>query len=101
MYVPVFKLPFVTHFKIFRVNIQYDIVFTLPQATGFISSATQDETLLTERVNISLFNAPGVQPRSHAPPGYADAAAGDYNITAGYLENGNQRFYHRHGFTTR
>ncbi|EIM91107.1 uncharacterized protein STEHIDRAFT_152778 [Stereum hirsutum FP-91666 SS1] len=84
-----------------RFSLRYDMVFIPPQATGFIPSAPQDEPLLAERVNISLSNAPGVQPRSHAPPGYTDPMVGDYNVTAGYLENGNQRFYHRHGFTTR
>ena len=54
---------------------------------------TGDDPLLLEPVTIASVNAPGVLPRtSHAgPPGYAPRSEGDYNTTAGFLENGNQR----------
>ena len=49
------------------------------------------EALLSERIAIASVNAPGVVPRSYAPPGYVFPEEGDYNNTVGYLENGNQR----------
>jgi hypothetical protein len=45
-------------------------------------------------VQICTNNAPGVVPRSSAPPDYVpeQEEAGSYMMTTGMLENGNQRF---------
>jgi hypothetical protein len=76
--------------------LQYYITLAPFTATGFASSTTDAPSLLTEKVSIVTENAPGVVPRSHAPPGYVRPEEGDYNNSVGYLENGNQRFYHHH-----
>lgn len=60
------------------------------EAPGF-SQEGQQSALLTEGVTIHTANAPGVIPRSYAPPGYEHAQEGNYNNAIGYLENGNQR----------
>lgn len=59
-------------------------------ASGFNPSEAPTEALLSEKLVITSANAPGVVPRSYAPPGYVPPE-GDYNIATGYLENGNQR----------
>ncbi|KAI0326428.1 hypothetical protein GY45DRAFT_1285553 [Cubamyces sp. BRFM 1775] len=95
-----------------RFSLRYTLVLLPFQAPGFVPSAGHSggasaasgsgagavgEALLSERIAIASVNAPGVVPRSYAPPGYVFPEEGDYNNTVGYLENGNQRFYH-HGF---
>lgn len=65
-------------------------------ASGFAPAAPADQPLLSEKVAIVTENAPGVIPHSHAPPGYVKPEEGNYNNSMGYLENGNQRFYHHH-----
>ncbi|EIN09874.1 hypothetical protein PUNSTDRAFT_133646 [Punctularia strigosozonata HHB-11173 SS5] len=71
-----------------------------PPAVGSSSSAGSEEFLLTERVTITTVPAAGPSPRAYAPPGYRDENnQGDYNTAIGFLENGNQRFYHHHGGT--
>ena len=62
--------------------------FSVP---GFIQEGRQDDTLLTEGITIHAANAPGISPRSYAPPGYEHTEEGNYNNAIGYLENGNQR----------
>jgi hypothetical protein len=70
-----------------------------PKATGFIP-AVQDTTtpLLSVPVQIGTTNAPGVVPRSNAPPDYVaeQEEEGSYANTVGMLENGNQRFLGHH-----
>lgn len=65
------------------------------EATGFVPAAA-DVPLFTERVIVHTLSAPGVTPRSFAPPGYAQSTEGNYNTVAGYLENGNQRCVRLH-----
>lgn len=69
-------------------------------AAGFAPAGDvpANEPLLSEQIEIATENSPGVFPRSHAPPGYVKPEEGNYNNAMGYLENGNQRFYHHHGF---
>ncbi|TBU40330.1 hypothetical protein BD309DRAFT_967722 [Dichomitus squalens] len=88
------KLPFVFP----RFSVRYALVLLQFQAPGFAPASSDVEPLISERVTITGLNAPGVVPRSYAPPGYVHAEEGDYNTAMGYLENGNQRFYHHHGF---
>ncbi|KAI5122909.1 hypothetical protein M0805_007587 [Coniferiporia weirii] len=82
-----------------RLSIRYHISVLPFSASGFVSSGetTADQLLLSEKVDIVTDNAPGVIPRSHAPPGYVKPEEGNYNNAMGYLENGNQRFYHHGG----
>ena len=61
-----------------------------------VSGMNIPQPLLSQKVTIVTANAPGVIPQSHAPPGYVRPEEGDYNNSMGYLENGNQRFYHHH-----
>lgn len=63
-------------------------------AVGFSPSTPVDQQLISQKVDIVAENVPGVVPRSHAPPGYVRPDQGNYNNSMGYLENGNQRFYH-------
>ncbi|KAI0367999.1 hypothetical protein BV20DRAFT_949122 [Pilatotrama ljubarskyi] len=81
-----------------RFSLRYMLVLLPFQAPGFATATPAGEPLLTERITITSANAPGVVPRSYAPPGYVNPEEGDYNTAMGYLENGNQRFYHHHGF---
>lgn len=60
------------------------------EAPGYTPKEAPTETLLKEKLVITAANAPGVVPRSYTPPGYV-APESDYNIAAGFLENGNQR----------
>jgi hypothetical protein len=50
-----------------------------------------------ERITITMANAPGITPVSQIPPGYEVDTEGDYNVAAGLLESGDQRFmlFHR------
>ncbi|KAL7279290.1 hypothetical protein ACG7TL_007131 [Trametes sanguinea] len=85
-----------------RFSLRYMLALLPFQAPGFAPAAPagpDSEALLTVPVSITTVNAPGVVPRSYAPPGYVFPEEGDYNTAVGYLENGNQRFYHHHGFT--
>jgi hypothetical protein len=66
-----------------------------PKATGFTPLALDaGAPLLSVPVQICTNNAPGVVPRSSAPPDYVpeQEEAGSYMMTTGMLENGNQRF---------
>ncbi|KAF7312501.1 hypothetical protein MIND_00263800 [Mycena indigotica] len=65
--------------------------------TGFAPDK-KPTALLSEPVKIVSKHIPGIVPRSYAPPGYKKPVESDYNAAVGYLENGNQRFYHRGGF---
>jgi hypothetical protein len=61
---------------------------------GFAPASAPGDPLLTECVTITMANAPGVTPSSQIPPAYeAPIAEGDYNITAGLFESGNQLFF--------
>lgn len=61
-----------------------------PEAPGFVP-ANPLTALFTEIVTIHTLGPVGVTPRAFAPPGYAPQIQANYNIAAGYLENGNQR----------
>lgn len=75
---------------------QYHISVFPFSAPGYMPSMGKEELLASDKVAIVTENAPGVIPRSHAPPGYEKPQEGNYNTSMGYLENGNQRFYHHH-----
>ncbi|OBZ62661.1 hypothetical protein A0H81_15025 [Grifola frondosa] len=81
-----------------KFSLRYMLVLLPFQAPGFSSASSASEPLLTEKIMITSVNAPGVVPRSYAPPGYVHPEEGDYNTAVGYLENGNQRFLHHGGF---
>jgi hypothetical protein len=72
---------------------QYSIAFLPPNLAGFIPITAPEDPLLTERVTITMASAPGVIPSSQMPPSY-EVLTENYNVAAGYLENGNQRFFH-------
>ncbi|KAL1949605.1 hypothetical protein VTO73DRAFT_8486 [Trametes versicolor] len=74
-----------------RFSLRYMLVLLPFQAPGFSPASPAGEALLSERVSVASANAPGVVPRSYAPPGYVSPEEGDYNTAVGYLENGNQR----------
>ena len=94
--------------------LQYQLDFLPPTSPGFTYSAAGVASgatpgkqvavasaaippIMSERIQIVTENADGVVPHSHAPPGYVrPEGEGDYNNSVGYLENGNQRFYHHH-----
>ncbi|THH15557.1 hypothetical protein EW146_g4933 [Bondarzewia mesenterica] len=80
-----------------RLSLRYTLSFFPPRVAGFVPSTPTDEPMIAEHVTITLASAPGVLMRSYAPPGYSDETEIDYNIAAGFLENGNQRFLHHHG----
>ncbi|KAF7374746.1 hypothetical protein MSAN_00360100 [Mycena sanguinolenta] len=84
------------HFPRFTVRYTLDLLpFSI---TGFVPLGTESgKSLLSEPVKILTRQVPGVTPRSYAPPGY-EKEESDYNAAVGFLENGNQRFYHHHGF---
>ncbi|KAI1796920.1 hypothetical protein LXA43DRAFT_985107 [Ganoderma leucocontextum] len=82
-----------------RFSVRYALVLSQFQAPGFAPAMPGSvEPLISESVTITSLNAPGIVPRSYAPPGYVHAQDGDFNTVMGFLENGNQRFYHHHGF---
>jgi hypothetical protein len=70
--------------------VQYEVCMYPSQAPGFVHP-DPDKPLYSESVSIHTLNAPGVVPKSYAPPGYAHAAQHTWNAAAGYLENGDQR----------
>lgn len=77
-----------------RLSLKYIIALLPPRIAGFVPSMDANEHLISERVTITLASAPGIRMRSYAPPGYVQETEIDYNVSAGYLENGNQRFLH-------
>ncbi|KAL5486115.1 hypothetical protein ACEPAI_7159 [Sanghuangporus weigelae] len=81
-----------------RLLLRYHVSVFPFSTAGFAPehSTPKNEPLLAEKISIVTDNAPGVIPRSHAPPGYVKPAEGNYNNSMGYLENGNQRFYGHH-----
>lgn len=72
---------------------QYSIALLPTKSAGFVPTVPED-SLLTQSVTITIANAPGVIPSSQMPPSYDVQTEGNYNITTGFLENGNQRFLH-------
>ncbi|KAI0696900.1 hypothetical protein BC835DRAFT_1271093 [Cytidiella melzeri] len=70
--------------------LRYDVCMYPSQAPGFVGT-NPTTPLLTERVTIGALNAPGITPKSYAPPGYVHATEHTWNAAAGYLENGDQR----------
>ena len=72
--------------------LQYALALFQFQAPGFVPASSDVEPLVSEPVTITGLNAPGIVPRTYAPPGYVHADEGDYNTAMGYLENGNQRY---------
>ncbi|KAJ7476230.1 hypothetical protein FB451DRAFT_1397558 [Mycena latifolia] len=82
-----------------RFSVRYTLELLPFSATGFTALGTESgKSLISERVTITTKQVPGISPRSYAPPGYEKPPENDYNSAMGYLENGNQRFYHHHGF---
>ncbi|KAJ6507966.1 hypothetical protein C8R47DRAFT_1100150 [Mycena vitilis] len=88
---PTFRFP--------RFTVRYTLDLLPFAITGFTSPGTeQGKSLLSEPVTIATRHVPGIVPKSYAPPGYEKPEENDYNSAVGYLENGNQRFYHHGGF---
>ncbi|KAJ7707366.1 hypothetical protein B0H17DRAFT_1032510 [Mycena rosella] len=82
-----------------RFSVRYTLELLPFVTTGFTTLDVEPgKPLLSEPVKITTKQVPGISPRSYAPPGYERPPESDYNSAVGYLENGNQRFYHRHGF---
>ncbi|KAF7336762.1 hypothetical protein MVEN_02111400 [Mycena venus] len=82
-----------------RFTVRYTLELSPFSTTGFTALGTEPgKSLLSEPVKIVTKHVPGVTPRSYAPPGYEKPEENDYNSAVGYLENGNQRFYHHGGF---
>ncbi|KAK0204943.1 hypothetical protein DFS33DRAFT_1258145 [Desarmillaria ectypa] len=81
-----------------RISISYSLDLLPFEPPGFSPSSKEGDILLSQRVEIVTRSAPGVITRSYAPPGYEGPNGGDHNRAIGFLENGNQRFYHHHGF---
>ncbi|KAJ7761956.1 hypothetical protein DFH07DRAFT_956974 [Mycena maculata] len=83
-----------------RFSVRYTLDLLPFSAAGFVPAPGSDpsKSLLSEPVKITTKQIPGIVPRSYAPPGYEKPPENDYNSAVGYLENGNQRFYHHHGF---
>jgi hypothetical protein len=77
-----------------QTNKQYSIALLPPKMAGFVLAAPEDP-LLIQNVVITMAGAPGVIPTSQMPPGYDVQMEGSYNVTSGFLENGDQRFLHR------
>jgi hypothetical protein len=76
---------------------KYSLALLPPQMSGFAPASAPEGPLFTERVTITMANAPGVIPSSQIPPAYeAPITEGDYNITTGLLENGNQLLFPHH-----
>ncbi|KAJ7126829.1 hypothetical protein C8R44DRAFT_105996 [Mycena epipterygia] len=84
-----------------RFSVRYTLELLPFATTGFTSVETSGpgKSLLSEPVKITTKHVPGIIPRSYAPPGYEKPEENDYNSAVGYLENGNQRFYHHGGFS--
>ncbi|KAJ7104002.1 hypothetical protein B0H15DRAFT_942036 [Mycena belliarum] len=83
-----------------RFSIRYTLDLLPFSVTGFTSLGTEPgKAMLSEPVKITTKQVLGVTPRSYAPPGYEKPVENDYNSAVGYLENGNQRFYHHGGFS--
>ncbi|KAI0696320.1 hypothetical protein C8T65DRAFT_664032 [Cerioporus squamosus] len=78
-----------------RFSVRYVLALLQFQAPAGLPAK---EPLVSQPVTLASVNAAGVVPRSYAPPGYAEKHEADYNTAMGYLENGNQRFLHHHGF---
>ncbi|KAH9944844.1 hypothetical protein B0H21DRAFT_823116 [Amylocystis lapponica] len=78
-------------------SLRYTIALFAFQAPGFSSAVPAGEPLLSEKIVVTSAHSVGPAPRSYAPPGYKLPEAPNYNISVGYLENGNQRFYHHGG----
>ncbi|KLO08938.1 hypothetical protein SCHPADRAFT_931505 [Schizopora paradoxa] len=82
-------------FKFPRFTVRYQLDLMCP--TALQGDAPSNQPILSERIQIVTENAEGIVPHSHAPPGYVvPDGEGNYNNSVGYLENGNQRFYHHH-----
>ncbi|KAJ7031298.1 hypothetical protein C8F04DRAFT_1110697 [Mycena alexandri] len=82
-----------------RLTIRYTLDLKAFAITGFTSVGIEaGKSLLSEPVKITTKQIPGIAPRSYAPPGYEKPPESDFNSAVGYLENGNQRFYHHGGF---
>ncbi|KAJ7476021.1 hypothetical protein FB451DRAFT_265026 [Mycena latifolia] len=83
-----------------RFSVRYTLDLLPFSITGFTSLGTEPgKSILSEPVKITTKQVPGITPKSYAPPGYERPPEGDYNSAVGYLENGNQRFYHHGGFS--
>ncbi|KAJ7596541.1 hypothetical protein C8J56DRAFT_849981 [Mycena floridula] len=80
-------------FKFSRISIRYSLDLFASEAPGFVPS-DQGSALISEPVTIATKQCRGVTPKSYAPPGYDKPEVGDFNTSAGYLENGDQRFLH-------
>ncbi|KAK7016285.1 hypothetical protein R3P38DRAFT_2993497 [Favolaschia claudopus] len=86
-------------FEFPRFTVRYTLELMPFSITGFTSlGADPGKSILSEPVKIMTKQIPGIVPRSYAPPGYEKPQENDYNSAVGYLENGNQRFYHHGGF---
>ncbi|RDX57135.1 hypothetical protein OH76DRAFT_1424761 [Lentinus brumalis] len=88
-----------------RFSVRYVLALLQFQAPGWApaspsgsSVSSAKEPLVVQPITLASVNAVGVVPRSYAPPGYVENHEADYNTAVGYLENGNQRFLHHHGF---
>ncbi|KAI0749677.1 hypothetical protein C8Q80DRAFT_1163385 [Daedaleopsis nitida] len=81
-----------------RFSVRYFLALSQFEAPGFTPASSSKEPLVLQPVTIVSANAAGVVPKSYTPPGYVEPSAGNYMTTMGYLENGNQRFLHHHGF---
>jgi len=79
-----------------NTNKQYFMAFLPPKVAGFVPATAPDDPLLTESITITMASAPGVIPCSQMPPGYEALTEGNFNVTTGLLENGDQRFLHYH-----
>ena len=78
--------------------LQYALELLPFKAAGFQTAAgVSPDVLLTEKIVIVTARTPGVGTRSFAPPEYTQEQCGNYDNALGYLENGNQRFYHHQG----
>ncbi|KAJ7650104.1 hypothetical protein FB45DRAFT_9710 [Roridomyces roridus] len=81
-----------------RFSVRYTLELLPFDVAGYVDTNSK-KSFISEPVKITTKQVPGIVPKSHAPPGYAKPAENDYNSAVGYLENGNQRFYHHHGFS--
>ncbi|KAF8071808.1 hypothetical protein FPV67DRAFT_1411305 [Lyophyllum atratum] len=83
-----------------RFTVKYHLELLPFAAVGFRASESHSSSgrtvLLSEEVAVATQQTPGVIPWSSIPPGYKRLEQVDYNNTVGFLENGNQRFWH-HG----
>ncbi|KAI0255041.1 hypothetical protein BJV78DRAFT_1279651 [Lactifluus subvellereus] len=68
---------------------QYTIALLPPEVPGFAPATAPEDPLLTERVTITMANAPGITPSSQIPPSYESPTQGKCSIITG---NGNQQF---------